>query len=549
MTLRVFLSFAVVAALSFPAFAETAPCAQSRNNLAYTGYFMSAPQNRRECAMRVENGALVVDGTISNPAMSCPDMIAWKLFLSAIQDEFWKRWAADEEAWPNKQPLAPCGPGVDPNQCCAFGRATNPGYADKNNPAANCPWFPGDHIDTHPAGPARRGALLAKAHVPSFAQSLALRRRMAEPGEDPGRRLRQAMAELVFRNKPMFDYTFAHGLYYQEGVAAVFKRNAANLVTGAPYRLDNTTAALTAIDFPANAVMIKSNWINAKRAAELGVTDDPAQPHIKMTIHSPVTDNNGTILEPGEHWLIALHVSSKDTPNWIWASFEHAGNPGRCDYTGCNDSYGYRSPDTTASGQASNYTKPNTRCDDLLIANWVYDQGSRYAGGAITPALNSVFAALKIGQGTKTGSEPSMSDPAWLSYRLKGSQTGFTDSMGRPTHLGNSVTEGGFVISSSCITCHARASTNAAGTIPLPLGVFVNEANEAGYLQSARGVPVPDWFHQSAQPPALQALQTDFVWGFLAALCVSPTCDTQCPNKPDSCNPAPAKTSIRHKIR
>jgi hypothetical protein len=34
------------------------------------------------------------------------------------------------------------------------------------------------------------------------------------------------------------------------------------------------------------------------------------------------------------------HISSKDIPNWIWATFEHVGNPGRCDYTGCNDSYG-----------------------------------------------------------------------------------------------------------------------------------------------------------------------------------------------------------------
>jgi hypothetical protein len=38
-----------------------------------------------------------------------------------------------------------------------------------------------------------------------------------------------------------------------------------------------------------------------------------------------------------------------------------------------------------------------------------------------------------------------------------------------------------------------------------------------GYGQSAFGVPNPDWFNQSMQPPRVNALQTDFVWGFLFA--------------------------------
>jgi len=529
------------------------PCAGSRNNIPFVAYLMSAPQDHRECSMRVEGGVIRFDAAITNPALSCPDAFAWKLLASAIQQEFWKGWAADEYTWPNVQPLPLCKAGDDPRKCCAPGRTDNPGYDDAQNPAKNCPWFPGDHLAARPTPPLRVAAQPGKAHLPTFALHPDVRKRQQDPPVEPGRLLRQSMAELVFRNKPMFEYTFRNNLYNQEGVAAVFKRNAANLEGNAPYRLDNGDGAFAEIDYPTGAVMIKSNWINGKRAAEVGLIDDPANPHIRMTILSPVTDNNGTILEAGEHWLIALHISSKDAPNWIWATFEHVNNPGRCDYTGCNDSFGYSSPDPVGPGQASNFTMPSTRCDDLLLPNWVFDHGKVYAGGSISPQLRGVLQALEIGGKERRGESPSAADRAWRSYRLKGTQSAFTDSMGRPTRLGNSVTEGGFVTSSSCITCHARASTNAAGTIPLPLGVFVNETSDTGYLQSAKGIPIPDWFHQSAQPPSLQALQTDFVWGFLAALCINPTCDSVCPNKPASCTASPAKSppprSIRHKVR
>ena len=29
-------------------------------------------------------------------------------------------------------------------------------------------------------------------------------------------------------------------------------------------------------------------------------------------------------------------------PNWHWYAFEHVNNLGRCDFTGCNDSYGFK---------------------------------------------------------------------------------------------------------------------------------------------------------------------------------------------------------------
>jgi hypothetical protein len=152
----------------------------------------------------------------------------------------------------------------------------------------------------------------------------------------------------------------------------------------------------------------------------------------------------------------------------------------------------------------------------------VLDNGETYPGGARQPGLAAVFAALGIGTADNATLVPQPTERAWLSYRLKGAQADFTDATGLATHLGNSVTEAGFVTSSSCMTCHARAGTNAAGTVPPPLGVFVNELTESGYLPSSNGVPGPDWYNRSGQPPSLQVLQTDFVWGFLLANPIHP---------------------------
>lgn len=219
---------------------------------------------------------------------------------------------------------------------------------------------------------------------------------------------------------------------------------------------------------------------------------------------------------------MALHISSKDIPNWVWATFEHVGNPGRCDYTGCNDSFGYESSDTVNTGQSKNYTRPHMACDNLPLPSFVLDLGKSYPAGSRRPSLSAVFAALGIGTTDSTTLVPSPKDRAWLSYELKGAQVEFADSTGRPTHLGNSVTEGGFVSTSSCMTCHARSGATVAGTIPPALGVFENGVTDSGYLPSSYGLPLPDWYNRSGQPPTLQVLQTDFVWGFLAANSTKP---------------------------
>jgi hypothetical protein len=184
------------------------------------------------------------------------------------------------------------------------------------------------------------------------------------------------------------------------------------------------------------------------------------------------------------------------------------------------------------ANQATNYTAPKTSCDNLLLGEYVFDLGKIYGGGTRSPELGKVLAQLGIGTGRPSSGDPiipNAGDPAWLSYRLKGSQTEFTGPTGTRTRLGNSVTEGGFVNSSSCITCHARASIAAKGSIPPALSVFMSRASETGYLESANGTPNPSWYADSRQPAVPIAQQTDFVWGFLAASCIANQPTEGCP--------------------
>ena len=347
-----------------------------------------------------------------------------------------------------------------------------------------------------------------------------------EGQESIGRIIRQDNSELTVRNAPFHEYLFVNNLYNAEGVIDVFTANAGNIPANAPYHRTSLSASgdrsadLSRIDLPSHAVMIKSNWLAESLGKALGIEDDPEFPFIKKRM----ADADGSDEEI--HWLVAFHVSSKDIPNWVWTTFEHVALPGRCDFTGCNDSYGHRSPDRLPAGAADNFITPKVRCDDLVDSSWVFDRDQVYAPGKIRPELAAIFDAAGIGvSDAQAEHEPTAADRAWHSYRLKGSQVEFVDSMGRTTLLGNSVTEAGFMNGSSCITCHARAGADAHGVLApgipgrgvFPLSVFENQLSDYGYGLSSHGIPNEDWFHGSNQPPNLEVLQVDFVWGFLNA--------------------------------
>ena len=197
------------------------------------------------------------------------------------------------------------------------------------------------------------------------------------------------------------------------------------------------------VNFPADAIEIKAHW----KAIE--VKDNPR--------YHWNTDQNGKLFG-----LIALHISSKALPNWFWTTFEHVDNPNRGKALGIHDSFGVEPPNSL--------------------------------NGKVSVSLSDLFK--KSGLGTE-----------WRYYRLDGTQTSFTDSTGRPTLLGNSEIEGPFVMTSSCITCHAKAAADGSGSF---LQMFHGTPPEGDI-----GTPNPDWFFNSQGKP--KNIQLDFVWGFLAS--------------------------------
>ena len=215
----------------------------------------------------------------------------------------------------------------------------------------------------------------------------------------------------------------------------------------------NTKAGLKAafaagkpISFPMDSIEVKGFWI-------------PVDNNINAT-NAHVGTAGGQ-----QFALVALHVISKQVPNWTWATFEHEKNPGRCDYQGCFDKFGATKhaelPKSPANGQYPACTK--------------------------TTALKKLFTDAKL-------------EAVYEHYCLKGSQTDFTTSTGIPTLVGNSRIEDGFIQPSSCMTCHARAAFDKNGAF-LSMGMNQGPVN-------------PSWFYTNPGTPQQKTvfLQGDFVW-------------------------------------
>jgi hypothetical protein len=241
--------------------------------------------------------------------------------------------------------------------------------------------------------------------------------------------------EEVRRNKSSFDFIVSNGLWYKQGLAAAF---AANKV----------------INFPPDSIEIKAVWV-------------PIQPQQKPQYHWNY-DANGKL-----YGLVGLHLETKALPNWLWATFEWTGNAGRCDYMGCNDSFG-ATPANVAPATPT---------------------GGTYPAGTLTPALLGLMNAAGV--------------PAeFQNYRLKGSQTLFSNTIGQPTLLGNSVIEDGFVSSSSCITCHGQASVDKNGNPNPSFGFSPSGGSSNGPLS-------PSMFLTGTGQ--LQYFPIDFVWAISKA--------------------------------
>jgi hypothetical protein len=152
--------------------------------------------------------------------------------------------------------------------------------------------------------------------------------------------------------------------------------------------------------------------------------------------------------------LAALHIITKDLPNWFWTDFSHVDQEAQA----------------TQSGRP--FVDPTTR-------------GPNAAHGS-----NGVRAET---MGSK-----------WSNYRLSGTQIDFVDRTGNPTRLANELIEPIGSGPSSCMTCHAKATVGGITRTTPPLGV------KAILPTFTDGVPVPSAYRDAQG--RLQFVQTDFLW-------------------------------------
>lgn len=213
------------------------------------------------------------------------------------------------------------------------------------------------------------------------------------------------IAEQVARNRPQFDYIVNSGLNTSSGRANAYSKG-------------------TKIEMPTDSIAVKGDWIPltalVRWIPSLNKND------VRKLYHTATVNNI-------EYALVALHVSSRQNPNWVWATFEHFMNPGRCDYIGCWDSFGAAIPEVPPRKGAYN---------------------TQYGPCVKTAQVKALFS--------KSGSST-----VWENYCLKSTQVDFIAADETPSVLGNSVVEGivgnGTVAASSCITCHFYASFGSDG--------------------------------------------------------------------------------------
>ena len=351
-----------------------------------------------------------------DPAMNQPDRAAWELFIDA----------AGYRASPGNNNARFETWASDPD---TFGASPQwPAEAGTGKPLVAS--LLGRSIRAHRTLPAA---------APPAAECVA----KWQPGQTP------CIGEEVRRNRPAFDYIVQNGLYTQAGLAAAF---------GKP------------LGFPVGAVEIKADWVPVAELQSWNGTP-PDQADSLYHVNTVKLADGRSVA----YALVALHLISKQVPNWTWATFEHWKNPGRCDAIGCHDGYGA----VVATVQPN--AKPNQGYPDCAKS------------GALLAQLSEAGA-----------------NPVWQNYCLKGSQANYIGNTGEPTMLGNSVIEGlnaGVpVAQSSCMTCHSLAAFNAKGT-----------ALQVGLDNDETGAPLPAWFGSGTT--AYQ--QSDFVWAI--PLCAMPT--------------------------
>jgi len=377
---------------------------------------------------------------VPNPAMTTPDAAAWAIFIQAVspaagEGTVFETWASDTDTFtpggkfPGTRDPLDLRPAVLPE-------------VDRASRAAA-----GATPHAQLGAPARRtsGAALGTATPTVAAVGPFPPAPSTEPGADG------KLLEEVRRNRPAFDFIVNNHLNARSGLVAAFKAN-----------MD--------VVFPTDSVEVKTNWLPASLIPQYYAGAKESDFYVVNVRGKPYA-------------MIAMHVISKQVPNWTWATFEHQGNLGRCDFIGCNDLY----------GAAAQHVPP--------ADNQGQNQGTAYPPCAKSAAVKADLSAAGVAA-------------VFSNYCLKGSQADFTDNTGLAIRLGNSVTEYNFVWQASCMTCHGVANFDASGKSTTIFG-FLNGKGQLGTID-----PVNYWNTAAMRPPIYQgmpglvrnAVSADFVW-------------------------------------
>ena len=292
--------------------------------------FRSFIQDSNDCKLYYDGGnEPIFDAAVaSSAASSCPDAFAWVQLAKSIKNEWWD-WGLDQTVWPTK-PWPLCSNG-NTKKCC------DPNKQTKEQPE-HCPAFRADY-----ANPSSLPAAPAPGATPSNA-TLDHRGLNGINSRDPDRLLRDLEVELVFRNKPFTDYVYRNDLYSKEGLGARNRARSSALNTG-----DIAKAHQLEVQFPTDAVMVKADFIHQEIMLARGlikeyndnsnrVANDHKHPYLTIYLGGDSSNKDNV---PGYYYMVAMTNASKTLPQWHWYAIEHVSNHGRCDYIGCNDSFGY----------------------------------------------------------------------------------------------------------------------------------------------------------------------------------------------------------------
>ena len=356
-------------------------------------------------------------------AARSPDEYAWRLFVAL-------NWPADKTTRV-ANPTAPLG-ASGPVVWELWQNAQQVYREDGSDPG---PWLPGQAAASDTADESRFETISLK----DFPNARHIVGGRMVPLTDPAASARRLTE--IRMNDATFEYIRSQQLYNLDGQLHV-------LATG------------QTVSFPPSSTEIKAKWRPIR-------ADEQSRYHT-LNVRFP----DGT-----EHLygLTALHIVSKDLPQWLWMTFEHVDNPSLPDGEG-----------------------------------WQLPSRDRFACAEEIANCNRAPRGIGL-EGT-----------VWENYRLRGTLTRFVDDEQRPLLLASSELEAGIQRTSSCITCHFRSSIGFVDGAPARLPVFNTSVPSPmpailGERRGYVGLPQTEWFQSAGATGAPQFAQLDFVWSLSKA--------------------------------